>query len=120
MFSRRFDRATPHPRGPRQVRISQPTAKHWLTALRVASLVAPLPPHHANFSKRLRRRPKLHFLDTGLVCYLLGIRNPETLEHHPLRGAIFESYVVGELIKAFEHTGHRGVFGRDKVYPART
>jgi uncharacterized protein len=85
--------------------ISQPTAKHWLTALRVASLVALLPPHHANFSKRLRRRPKLHFLDTGLVCYLLGIRNPETLEHHPLRGAIFESYVVGELIKAFEHTG---------------
>jgi len=85
--------------------ISQPTAKQWLTVLRIASLVRFLPPHHANFSKRLRRQPKLHFLDTGLACYLLGIRSPEVLERHPLRGPIFESYVVGELIKAFEHAG---------------
>lgn len=85
--------------------ISQPTAKHWLTALRIASLVVLLPPHHANFSKRLRRRPKLHFLDTGLACYLLGIRDPAMLERHPLRGAIFESFVAGELVKAYEHAG---------------
>jgi predicted AAA+ superfamily ATPase len=85
--------------------IRQPTAKHWLTALRIASLIVLLPPHRVNFSRRLRRRPKLHFLDTGLVCYLLGIRDAVTLERHPLRGAIFESFVVGELVKSFAHTG---------------
>ncbi len=85
--------------------ISQPTARHWLTALRIGSLITLLPPHHANFHKRLRKRPKLHFLDTGLVCYLLGIRDPETLERHPLRGAVFETFVVSELTKAFEHSG---------------
>ncbi|MFC1706840.1 ATP-binding protein [Planctomycetota bacterium] len=87
------------------VGITQPTAKAWLSALRVGSIVTVLPPHHANFSKRLRKRPKLHFLDTGLVCYLLGIRDPETLRRHPLRGAVFESFVVSELVKTFEHAG---------------
>lgn len=85
--------------------VSQPTARHWISALRIASLVTLLPPHHANFSKRLRRRPKLHFLDTGLVCYLLGIRDPVVVERHPLRGAIFETYVAGELVKAYQHAG---------------
>ena len=87
------------------VGISQPTAKSWLSALRIGGLVTLLRPHHASFRKRLRKRPKLHFLDTGLVCYLLGIHNPAVLASHPLRGAVFESYVVGELTKAFEHGG---------------
>ncbi len=85
--------------------ISQPTARQWLTALRVGSLVVVLQPHHQNYRKRLRKRPKLHFLDSGLVCYLLGINSPKVLEHHPLRGAIFESFVVSELTKAFVHRG---------------
>ena len=85
--------------------ISQPTAKQWLTALRIGSLVILLQPHHQSYRKRLRKRPKLHFLDPGLVCYLLGIEDANTLENHPLRGAVFESYVVSELIKAYEHAG---------------
>lgn len=85
--------------------VSQPTAKHWLTALRISSLITLLQPHHANFSKRLRRRPKLHFVDSGLACYLLGIRDPSMLERHPLRGPIFESFVAGEYLKAFVHSG---------------
>lgn len=85
------------------VGISQPTAKHWLNALRVGFLVTLLPPHHVSYRKRLRKTPKLHFLDTGLVCYLLGIRDAATLERHPLRGAIFESFVVGELMNAFQN-----------------
>ena len=87
------------------VGISQPTAKQWLTALRIGYLVTVLPPHHANFRKRMRKRPRLHFLDSGLVCYLLGIHDARTLENHPLRGAIFESFVVSEFVKAFEHGG---------------
>ncbi len=83
--------------------IAQPTAKQWLTALRIGFLVTLLPPHHVAYRKRLRKRPKLHFLDTGLACHLLGIRDPATLARHPLRGALFESYVVGELVKAFSN-----------------
>jgi len=85
--------------------ISQPTAKQWLTALRVGFVVTLLQPYHASYRKRLRRRPKLHFLDTGLACYLLGIRSADQLRRHPLRGALFESFVVAELTKGFEHTG---------------
>jgi len=83
------------------VGISQQTAKRWLAALEIGYLAVMLPPHHANYRKRLRRRPRLHFLDSGLVCYLLGIRDAETLERHPLRGPIFESFVVSELVKSF-------------------
>jgi len=85
------------------VGISQPTAKQWLTALRIGFLVTLLPPDHVAYRKRLRKRPKLHFLDTGLACHLLGIRDPTTLANHPLRGALFESYAVGELVKAFSN-----------------
>ncbi len=81
--------------------VTQQTACRWLTALEIGYVATTLPPHHANYRKRLRKRPRLHFLDPGLVCYLLGIEDAATLERHPLRGAIFESFVVSELIKAF-------------------
>ena len=83
------------------VGITQQTAKRWLAALEIGYLATTLPPHHASYRKRLRKRPRLHFLDTGLACYLLDIRDAATLERHPLRGAIFESFVVSELIKSF-------------------
>lgn len=83
------------------VGITQQTAKRWLSALEIGFLATTLPPHHASYRKRLRKRPRLHFLDTGLVCYLLDIRDAATLERHPLRGAVFESFVVSELIKSF-------------------
>lgn len=83
------------------VGVTQQTARRWLSALVIGFLATTLPPHHANYRKRLRKRPRLHFLDTGLVCYLLEIQDAETLARHPLRGAIFESFVVSELIKSF-------------------
>ena len=83
------------------VGVTQQTARRWLTALEIGYVATTLPPHHANYRKRLRRRPRLHFLDTGLVCYLLDIRDAATLERHPLRGAVFESFVVSELVKSF-------------------
>jgi len=85
--------------------ISQPTAKQWLSALRTGFVVATAPAHHANFRKRVRKHPKLHFLDSGIVCALLGIPDPATLRTHPLRGAIFESYVFAELVKSFANRG---------------
>ena len=85
--------------------ITQPTARSWLSALEIGYLVTVLRPYHQSFRKRLRKRPKLHFLDSGLACHLLGIQTPEQLSRHPLRGAIFESFVVGELTKAFANMG---------------
>ena len=83
------------------VGVGQQTARRWLNVLEIGYLAVTLPPHYANFRKRLRKRPRLHFLDTGLVCYLLDIPDAYTLARHPLRGAIFESFVVSELIKSF-------------------
>ena len=85
--------------------ISQPTAKAWLGILETSFIAFRLPPLHANLRKRLVKVPKLHFYDTGLVCWLLGIRTPEQLHAHPLRGPIFETWVVSELAKRRANQG---------------
>jgi len=68
--------------------------------------VALLPPYHRNFGKRLVKAPKLYFLDSGLLCYLMRIASPDDLAHHALRGAIFETWVVSETLK---HRFNRGL-----------
>lgn len=85
--------------------ISHPTARSWLSILQTSFIVYLLPPHHANFSKRIIKSPKLYFLDTGLLCYLLRIREPEDIPAHAMKGAIFETLVLSELYKAFAHRG---------------
>ena len=85
--------------------ISHNTAKSWLSVLETGFLTHRLPAWHRNLKKRLTKTPKLHFFDSGLVCYLLRIRSPEELRYHPLRGAIFESWVVSEVLKARYHQG---------------
>jgi hypothetical protein len=87
--------------------VSHGTARSWLSVLEAGYVAWRLPPFHANFNKRLVKTPKLHFLDTGLVCYLLGIHSPGQLHDHPLRGAIFESWVASEILKARAHRGLR-------------
>lgn len=79
--------------------ISQPTARQWLTVLQASHLLTLLPPHHRNFGKRLVKTPKLYFLDTGLLCWLLRIGSAEDLLIHPARGAVFETWVVAEALK---------------------
>ncbi|MBI4690400.1 MAG: ATP-binding protein [Nitrospirae bacterium] len=85
--------------------ISHTTARQWLSVLQAGFIVYLLPPHYANFSKRLIKSPKLYFLDSGLLCYLLRIREPADVLIHPLRGSIFESFVLSELYKTFSHLG---------------
>ena len=64
-----------------------------------------LPPLHVNIGKRMIKTPKLYFYDSGLLCYLLGIRTPDQLQVHPLRGSIFESWVASEILKAHLNRG---------------
>lgn len=81
--------------------ISVDTARRWLSVLETSFVIFLLRPHHRNFSKRLIKSPKLFFHDTGLACHLLGIRERAQLVAHPLRGMLFEGYVVAEVAKAF-------------------
>ena len=85
--------------------VSHNTARSWLSVLEASYLLHRLPPWHRNLKKRLTKAPKLHFIDSGLLCHLLGIRSVEALRHHPLRGAIFESWVVSEVLKARRNVG---------------
>ncbi|MBE0502986.1 MAG: ATP-binding protein [Desulfuromonadales bacterium] len=87
--------------------ITHNTAKAWLSVLEASYLVFLLRPHHANFNKRLVKMPKLYFYDVGLVTWLLGIRTTEQLETHPLRGALFETMVMAELMKSRLNKGER-------------
>ena len=81
------------------------TAGAWLSVLEASYLTWRLQPLHTNVTSRLVKTPKLHFFDTGLVCYLLGIRSAEHLRHHPLRGSIFETWVASEIVKARLNAG---------------
>lgn len=96
--------------------ISQPTAKAWLSILEATFIVFRLPSFSRNIGKRLVKMPKLHFYDTGLVCWLLGIRTVEQLRTHPLRGSIFETWVVSEVAKSRHNRGERSglYFYRDR------
>ena len=96
--------------------ISQPTAKAWLSVLEAGFIAFRLPAFHTNHRKRLVKMPKLHFHDTGLACWLLGIRSAEQLRSHPLRGALFETWVVTEILKHRTNLGERAglFFYRDR------
>jgi uncharacterized protein len=85
--------------------VSHATARRWISILQASYVLELLPPFHESFAKRVVKTPKLHFLDTGLLCRLLGIRASGELHTHPLRGAIFESFVLSELRKLFLHNG---------------
>jgi predicted AAA+ superfamily ATPase len=90
--------------------VTHNTAKAWLSVLEASYLVFLLRPYQVNFNKRLIKSPKLFFFDTGLLCWLLGVQAAEQLAVHPLRGAVFETFVVGELMKNAWHRGERACF----------
>jgi len=79
--------------------ISHNTARAWLTILEASHLVFFLRPHCRNFNKRLVKTPKLYFYDTGLASWLMAIQDNSRIAAHPLRPALFETWVVSELMK---------------------
>lgn len=83
--------------------ISQPTAKAWLSALENSYIVFTLQPLHENFSKRIVKTPKLYFYDTGLLCFLLKINNPEQIQTHHFKGSLFENMMIAEYVKRMYH-----------------
>lgn len=100
----------------RDADVSPNTAKHWLSILQASELVYLLEPYFSNVAKRLVKRPKLYFLDTGLGAYLTEWSSPETLEAGAMSGAMLETWIVSEILKSYWHNGRRAplYFYRDK------
>lgn len=87
--------------------ITQPTVKDWLSILESTYIISLLKPYHKNHSKRLVKSPKLYFVDTGLLCYLLGIDSAERFLKASERGHIFENMVVMEFLKTLAYQPQR-------------
>jgi hypothetical protein len=81
------------------------TAKAWLSVLEATFQVIVLRPYHANVGKRLVKTPKVYFTDTGMLCHLAGLKDPEHAAAGPLGGAIFETAVLLQIVKAFVNRG---------------
>ena len=90
-----------------EVGVSSNTITQWLSILEASFLVFSLSPWSVNIGKRLVKSPKIYFYDVGLACWLLGIKTVEQLQHHPLRGALFENLVVLEVLKSLRNQGLR-------------
>ncbi len=88
-----------------EIGVSIHTIQEWFSVLEASYILFRLPPFHGNLGKRLVKTPKMYFCDTGLVCFLIGIENKDQLATHPLRGAIFENYVVLEALKSRYNKG---------------
>nr|HPN88847.1 DUF4143 domain-containing protein [Candidatus Omnitrophota bacterium] len=97
--------------------ISHVTAKSWLSVLEASYIIFFVRPHHANFGKRLIKSPKLYFTDCGLASYLLNIQDVKHIAHHPLKGQLFENFVIAELLKARTNQGKNSniYFFRDNI-----
>jgi hypothetical protein len=89
----------------RDVGIAVNTAKSWLSILEASFQVFLLRPYFVNLGKRLVKSPKVYFMDTGLLCYLVGLRDADHAAAGPMGGPIFENLVVAELYKTFLHRG---------------
>lgn len=87
--------------------VDQKTARRWLTILQTGFQAFTLPPYFRNFDKRIVKAPKLYFWDTGVACALLGIRSVADLRQHFAYGALFENFIIVEILKRFLHRGIR-------------
>lgn len=97
--------------------IDHKTADRWFSILETSFIAFTLRPHFRNFNKRITKTPKLYFYDTGIACSLLGIRNQQQLERHPMKGPLFENFIIVETLKNFYNAGIRPnmYFWRDQT-----
>jgi predicted AAA+ superfamily ATPase len=87
--------------------VSVPTISQWLNILETTQQIILVPPFFENLGKRIVKSPRLYFADTGLLCHLLGINSRRELERSPFFGAVFENFVVSEVVKHQVNQGRR-------------
>jgi predicted AAA+ superfamily ATPase len=83
----------------RDIGLTPQTAKHWMDLLIYSYQWHEIPPYSGNTIKRLSKRRKGYMMDSGLACYLQHISSPEALARHPSLGALFETYIVSNLMR---------------------
>jgi predicted AAA+ superfamily ATPase len=91
----------------KEVGISSPTAKSWLSLLVTSGIIVLIEPYHNNALKRIVKAPNMYFMDTGLCAYLTRWTSSESLEVSAMSGAFFETFVVSEIIKSYLNAGKR-------------
>ncbi len=89
----------------RDLGVAVNTTKAWLSVLEATYQVIVLRPYFANVGKRLVKTPKVYFTDVGTLCYLTGLKDSEHAASGPMGGAIMETAVLSEIVKAFVHRG---------------
>jgi predicted AAA+ superfamily ATPase len=87
----------------RDLGVSVPTIKRWLSVLEASYIVFTLPAYYENYGKRITKSPKIYFYDTGLVSYLTGISSFAQYDQGPLGGSLFENYIVSDIVKRELH-----------------
>ena len=92
----------------RGVGVSAPTIKSWLSILEQSYIIHLLEPDSNNLGKTLVKSPKLYFVDTGLLCYLLRINSKEDLLLNEMKGAVVETFAVSEMLKNRTNIGKKG------------
>lgn len=88
----------------RDLGVSVPTIKRWISILEASYIIFLLSPYHINFGKRIIKSPKLYFYDMGLVSYFVGIKTMELYNTGPMAGQLFENYIISEIFKKNVHT----------------
>jgi len=97
--------------------VSHKTAREWLSLLELSMIIYLLRPYHQNFGKRVVKMPKIYFFDTGLLCNLLNITDASQVKSHYLKGGIFESFIITEILKyRYNNAQNPNIyFWRDKL-----
>jgi uncharacterized protein len=91
--------------------VSVPTITEWINILEVTGQIITVAPFYENFGKRLIKSPKIYFVDSGLVTYLLGIETKEALFRSTFFGSIFEGFVASEVVKSQINRGrHKEIY----------
>lgn len=101
----------------RDVGVSLKTIQEWTSILESSGIIKLLHPYENNITNRTVKTPKVYFMDTGLVCYLVGWSNENVAMNGAMSGALFETFVVSEIIKSYYNSGHDAqkiYFYRDK------
>jgi predicted AAA+ superfamily ATPase len=83
----------------KELGISQPTIRDWIEILEATYVIYLLKPYYNNISKRYVKSSKIYFVDTGLLCFLLGLHSADELARSPFLGSVFENMVILEMVK---------------------
>jgi predicted AAA+ superfamily ATPase len=86
----------------RKVGIAASTGQRWISILEASGVITLVAPYFENLGKRLTKSPRVYFLDTGLLCYLLGVDSVRAFLQSPFPGAVWESFVCGQLLRAIQ------------------